>query len=480
MRKPMNQQFKKIDSQDIAFFRKVVGDAFVLTHPEALANYAKDETPDETLRHLPEVVVKPKTVEEIQKIMRYCFEKSIPVTPRGAGSGLSGGAIPAQGGVILSLERMNRILEIDRENFIVVVEPGVITNEINRKLKEFGLFYAGYPMSLETCQIGGNIAENAGGGKAVKYGVTGHYVRGLEIVTSWGEVLCFGGKTQKDVTGYDILHLLVGSEGTLAIVTKIYLRVLPRPRERAVLLCPFSSIEAALRTPWLIMGELGVVPAAIELMSRQSLEFAYQYCDSTYPFQEAPCHLLVEIDGQSEEEVFSVYRLIGEKLLAEGAQEVFVADESSSAEEIWKIRRAIPEAIHQTLPLEINEDVSLPLAALYDFVRFIERLSKENNLLAPFYGHLGDGNLHVTLAPLESTEWETLEPELRKKFYQEVKRLGGALTGEHGVGLKRKEYLPLFLGPAELRLLQKIKQVFDPKGILNPGKIFPEQVTPKE
>ncbi|MCD6156249.1 MAG: FAD-binding protein, partial [Candidatus Atribacteria bacterium] len=331
-------------------------------------------------------------------------------------------------------------------------------------------------MSLETCQIGGNIAENAGGGKAVKYGVTGHYVRGLEIVTSWGEVLHFGGKTQKDVTGYDILHLLVGSEGTLAIVTKIYLRVLPRSRERAVLLCPFSSIEAALKTPWLIMGKLGIVPTALELMSHQSLEFAYQYCESAYPFQEAPCHLLVEIDGQREEEVFNSYLLIGEKLLAEGAKEVFVADESSSAEEIWKIRRAIPEAIHQTLSLEINEDVSLPLTALHSFINFIEQLSRENDLLCPFYGHLGDGNLHVTLAPRKSEEWEILEPRLRKKFYQEVKKLGGVLTGEHGVGLKRRKYLPIFLGPSELRLLQTIKQVFDPKGILNPGKIFPEHL----
>lgn len=477
MKERINNPYKKIDDQDIAFFREVVGESFVLTHPEALVNYAKDETPDESLHHLPEAVVKPKEVKEIQKIMRYCFEKNIPVTPRGAGSGLSGGAIPAQSGIVLSLERMNRILEIDPENFIVVVEPGVITNEINRKLKGFGLFYAGYPMSLETCQIGGNIAENAGGGKAVKYGVTGHYVRGLEIVTSWGEVLHFGGKTQKDVTGYDILHLLVGSEGTLAIVTKIYLRVLPRPRERAVLLCPFSSIEAALKTPWLIMGELGIVPTALELMSHQSLEFAYRYCESAYPCQEAPCHLLVEIDGQGEEEVFNSYRLVGEKLLAEGAKEVFVADESSSAEEIWKIRRAIPEAIHQTLPLEINEDVSLPLTALHSFINFIEQLGRENDLLFPFYGHLGDGNLHVTLAPRKSEGWETLEPRLRKKFYQEVKRLGGALTGEHGVGLKRKKYLPIFLGPSELHLLQSIKQVFDPKGILNPGKIFPEDLT---
>ena len=467
-------QFKSIDNQDIQYFKTIVGDQFVLVDSEVLKNYSKDETPDETLRLLPEIVIKPKETSEIQLITQYCYDKYIAVTPRGAGSGLSGGSIPAYGGVLLSLERMNHILEIDTDNLIVVVEPGVITNDINRKLKGYGLFYAGYPMSLETCQIGGNVAENAGGGKAVKYGVTGNYVRGLEFVTASGELIHFGGKIYKDVSAYDIIHLMVGSEGTLGIITKIYLKVIPLPKERIVLLAPFDDVDQALQLPVVLLKEMAVLPTSLEFMNHESLDFTYKYCNRSYPFPEAKSHILVELDGNNEEEVFSLAEKIGNRLFEMRAKEVYMADNSVLIEEIWKMRRAVPEAIHLALPVEINEDISVPIQKIGNILFSIEELSQQYNLFSPVYGHIGDGNLHVTLAPKNREGWEKYEPIIRKAFYGKVKELGGVLSGEHGVGLKRKDYLSQFYSAEEITLMRNIKKAFDPRGILNPGKIFPD------
>jgi len=465
--------FKPIDDQDIQYFITIVGDQFVSGDPEVLKNYSKDETPDETLRLLPELVIKPKTTNEIQLLARYCFEKNIAITPRGAGSGLSGGAIPAYGGVVLSMERMNQILEIDIENLIVVVEPGVITNDINRQLKSYGLFYAGYPMSLETCQIGGNVAENAGGGKAVKYGVTGNYVRGLEFVTASGELIHFGGKIYKDVSAYDIIHLMVGSEGTLGIITKIYLKVIPLPKERIVLLAPFDDVNQALRLPVILLKEMAILPTSLEFMNHESLGFAYKYCNRSYPLPDAKSHILIEIDGDDEERVFSLSEKIGNRLFDVGAKEVYMADNSILIEEIWKMRRAVPEAIHLALPVEMNEDISLPILDIGNILLVIKDLSQQYHLFSPIYGHIGDGNLHVTLAPKRIEYWKKDEPTIRKMFYEKVKELGGVLSGEHGIGLKRRDYLSQFYSPEEIRLMRNIKKAFDPKGILNPGKIFP-------
>lgn len=468
------KQFKPIDNKDIQYFKTIVGEQFVSNDPEVLKNYSKDETPDETLRLLPEIVIKPTTSGEIQLITRYCFEKNIAITPRGAGSGLSGGSIPAYGGIVLSLERMNRILEIDIENLIIVVEPGVITNDINRRLKSYGLFYAGYPMSLETCQIGGNVAENAGGGKAVKYGVTGHYVRGVEFVTASGELVHFGGKIYKDVSAYDIVHLMVGSEGTLGIITKIYLKVIPLPKERIVLLAPFDAVDQALRLPVILLNEMAVLPTSLEFMNHESLEFTYKYCNRSYPFPEAKSHILVEIDGDDEERVFSLSEKIGNRLFDVGAKEVYMADDSVLIEEIWKMRRAVPEAIHLALPVEMNEDISVPIQKIGDVLFIIKELSQQYHLFSPVYGHIGDGNLHVTLAPKRNEDWKKNEPVIRKRFYGRVKELGGVLSGEHGVGLKRRDYLSQFYSREEINLMRNIKRAFDPKGILNPGKIFPD------
>jgi glycolate oxidase len=467
------QVFKKINAFDLDFFEDVVGKNFIYSDPEAISNYSKDETTDETLFSSPEVVIKPRTVEEIRKIMKYCYQNNIPVTPRGAGSGLSGGSIPIYGGVVLSFENMNKILEIDEKNMIVVVEPGVITNEINKKLKPYKLFYAGYPMSLETCQIGGNIAENAGGGKAVKYGVTSNYVRGIEFVTASGDLLCFGGKTHKDVSSYDIIHLIVGSEGTLGIVTKIFLKIIPLPKERTLLLAPFNDLSAALNLPTIIFCEMGLMPTSIEIMNRQSLQYAYELSKNSYPYPESPCHILVEIDDNYEESLYKLYTSIGKRMLKENALDVFVADNLLAIEEMWKIRRTIPEALFLFLPDAINEDISVPINRTKDLVDVIKDIGTKYNLVCPIYGHLGDGNLHVTLSPRDKDLWKDKIPKIIYELYKSVVTMGGCLSGEHGIGCKRKDYIPIFYSPEEISLLRKIKYVFDEKGILNPGKIFP-------
>lgn len=282
--------------------RQVVGESHVLySDPATMQDYAHDEVAGEEHAHMPEAVVKPRSAEEISQILKLANRERVPVTPRGAGSGLSCGAVPVHGGIVLSVERMNRILEIDRENMVAVVEPGVVTNDVNDAIEEYGLFYAGYPMSVELCFVGGNVAENAGGGRAIKYGVTGRYVLGLEVVLPTGEIVELGGRRVKDVTGYDLIHLMVGSEGTLGVFTKITLRLLPRPTARAVLLVPFSDTPAAIRAVPRVMTRGRIIPTSVEFMDRHSIEAAYDYTGERLPHPDVGAMLLIELDGTSEE-----------------------------------------------------------------------------------------------------------------------------------------------------------------------------------
>jgi len=267
---------------------------------------------------------------------------------------------------------------------------------------------------------------------------------------------------------------MVGSEGTLGIITKIYLKVIPLPKEIIVLLAPFDDVDQALRLPVVLLKEMAVLPTSLEFMNHESLDFTYKYCNRSYPFPEAKSHILVELDGNNEEEVFSLAEKIGNRLFEMRAKEVYMADNSVLIEEIWKMRRAVPEAIHLALPAEINEDISVPIQKIGNILFSIEELSQQYNLFSPVYGHIGDGNLHVTLAPKNREGWEKCEPIIRKTFYGKVKELGGVLSGEHGVGLKRKGYLSQFYSTEEITLMRNIKKAFDPRGILNPGKIFPD------
>lgn len=467
--------YTKVDAGIARELVSIVGEKnVVFGNAEALEGYAHDEVAEKAYHHMPEIVVKPAGADEIAAIMALANKHRIPVTPRGAGSGLSGGAIPVHGGIVLSVERMNRIIEIDRENMMVVVEPGVVTNEINEVLKPYGLFYAGYPMSLETCFIGGNVAENAGGGKAIKYGVTGRYVCGLEVVLPTGEIVTLGGKRIKDVTGYDLLHLMIGSEGTLGIFTRIILKLLPLPASRAGLLVLFPDIETAIAAVPKIMTGGKVIPTAMEFMDALSVETSCRYLNEKLPYEGAGAMLLIEVDGNNRTEVEDAYFAIGDMCTAAGASEVYVADNATTLERIWKIRRNIAEAFKVYSPVQSLEDIVVPVAAIPAAVRRIQAISEKYECPIPCYGHAGDGNLHATPVKnpaISNDEWHKRLEGILHEMYEATCELGGTISGEHGIGSKRLPYMPLVMSETELALLRRIKDAFDPNHVLNPGKV---------
>jgi glycolate oxidase len=462
--------------------RGIVGERHVIYGvPERMLDYAHDEVAGDEYAHLPEVVVKPVTAAEISEIVRLANRERIPVTPRGAGSGLSCGAVPVYGGILLSLERMNRILEIDAENMVVVVEPGVVTNDINEAVEPLGLFYAGYPMSLETCFIGGNVAENAGGGRAIKYGVTSRYVLGLEVVLPTGEIVQLGGKRVKDVTGYDLLHLMVGSEGTLGIFTRITLRLVPLPVARVVLLVPFADVPSAIAVVPQVVTQGRIIPCSVEFMDRLSIELTYEFLDERIPHPDTGAMLLIEVDGNSLEQVKADCDAIIDLCLELGALDVYVGDSPAAERRIWRPRQSMAEALKAVCPVQSLEDIVVPLARIPDLVRELERLSRAYDVLIPCYGHAGDGNLHATVVERPEAalaDWRAKLPSILTELYKAVAALGGTISGEHGVGAKRARYLPLVMDPALIALQRRLKQAFDPLNILNPGKIFspPDEV----
>ena len=441
---------------------------------ERLEPYAHDEAAGCATR-VPEAVVRPKSAEEISQLMKLANREKIPVTARGAGSGLSGGAVPIHGGIVLDCCRMNHILDVDKANMTVTVEPGVITSEINEMLRPHGLFYAGYPMSLETCTIGGNVAENAGGGKAVKYGVTGRYVLGLEMVSPTGDIVMLGGKLVKDVSGLNLLQLMIGSEGILGVFTKIILKLLPLPKASVDMLCLFNSIGEAIGAVPKIMTEGGVIPTAMEFMDKLSFQTACKYLNETLPCQDSGAMLLITIDGADAAQVEHDYDVIGEQCLKAGATQVYVADTKANSERIWRIRRSVAEAFKVFSPNQSLEDIVVPIASIPDMSAAIDRISKKYGVLIPCYGHAGDGNLHAT--PVMPPEWalekwqETL-PALLMDLYAETIALGGHISGEHGIGHKRKKYMLKLADKGFLTMMQAVKNGLDPNGILNPGKIF--------
>ncbi len=467
-------EYSRVTDTDIEHFRSIVGPrAMIHGDAEKLEPYSHDETAGARYSHMPEVVLRPESAEEISAILKYANERRIAVTPRGAGSGLSGGAVPVKGGIVVSFERMNRILEIDAANLTITVEPGVITNEINDAVAAHGLFYAGYPMSLETCFIGGNVAENAGGGKAIKYGVTGRYVYAIEAVLASGEIVSFGGKRVKDVTGYDLLHLLVGSEGTLAVFTRITLKLVPRTPVQVDLLVLFPDTDSAISAVPRVMVESGVMPTAIEYMDRLSVQTTCKYLNEKLNYSEAGAMLLITVDGHSEPEVTAAYDRVGALCMRCGAIEAYVADNPTTNERVWRIRRNIAEAFKVYSPVQSLEDIVVPFAQISDLMKSIQELSDRYSVLIPCYGHAGDGNMHATpVKPPEMDEntWEQTLEKILRRLYARTVELGGTISGEHGIGSKRREYLDIAIGQVERALMARIKQAFDPNGILNPGK----------
>ncbi len=473
---PASSPYNPVTPDVAEELRQIVGARYVIfADPEALQLFSHDEIPEAAYAHMPDALVRPRTAGEIAGIMKLANARHIPVTPRGAGSGLSGGAVPVCGGIVLLVDRMNSVLEIDRANMMITVEPGVVTNEINDLVKADGLFYAGYPMSLETCYIGGNVAENAGGGKAVKYGVTSRYVTGLEFVTPAGDIVSLGGKRIKDVTGYNLIQLLVGSEGTLGIFTKITLKLIPLPRASVDLLCLFRTAEEAISAVPKIMTLGGVIPTAIEFMDRTSVKAACEYLNESIPYQGAGAMLLITVDGSDEQQVEREYETIGRLCEASGAIEVYVADNHTTSERIWRVRRNIGEAFNLISRRQSGEDIVVPIAAIPQMVAKLEEFARRYGIMIPCFGHAGDGNLHARIVsnpdwPAE--KWQQVLPEILTELYTMTVALGGTISGEHGIGHKRKKYMHLALSPEAIGLMRAIKQAWDPNGVLNPGKMF--------
>jgi glycolate oxidase len=467
----MDTRYNPVTPAIVEALCRIVGDDGVLTTPEALAPYSHDETVG--LRAEPEVAVRVTLTEQVAAVLRLAQRERVPVTPRGAGYGLSGGAVPLCGGIVLSTERMTRILEIDRENLMVTVEPGVITGDLHRAVEAEGLFYPPDPASLDSCSIGGNVAEGAGGPRAVKYGTTRHYVCGLEAVMPSGEIMTWGGKLVKDVTGYNLIQLLVGSEGTLAVVTKIVLRLLPLPRLQVDLLVPFDDFQMAADTVSDIIAHR-ILPTAMEFMGQDSILAVERLLEKEVPYHDAAAHLLIQLDGNTRAAVEADMELVGDICLEHGAGDVLVAQDRPTRDRLWEARRMIIDALNAESPVNHMEDVVVPRARLHLLLRGIQEISARHGVRIVSFGHAGDGNVHVNVLKddLDDEVWVGAVPAITEEVYRLALSLGGAITGEHGVGATRPQYLPLAFDEAQIALMRHIRDVFDPNHILNPGKII--------
>lgn len=464
--------FNQVDAGIRKELIAIVGGQHVLSDREAMEPYSHDEVPE--LSAWPEIVVRAGSTDEVAAIMRLASNYFVPVTPRGGGYGLSGGAVPTHGGIVLSLERMNQIVEIDHQNLMVTVQPGVIVGDLHRAVEAEGFLYPPDPASLDSCTIGGNIAENAGGPRAVKYGVTKDYVCGLEVVLPSGEVIRLGGKLVKDVAGYNLMQLMVGSEGTLGIVTEIILRLVPLPKAQIDLLVPYEAFQQAADTVAAIIAE-AIVPTTIEFMEREVVKASERLLQKEVPFSDATAQLLIQLSGSSPEQLEDDLDRVGEICLDHGAVDVLVAQDRPTRERLWEARRMIIEALNHESPINHTEDVSVPRSEIPALLRGVHALADEIGVEALSFGHAGDGNVHVNLLKhdMSDEEWGDRVPRFQQALYDLAISLGGTITGEHGVGAIRRHHLAKILSEAELALMRGIKDVFDPAGILNPGKILP-------
>ncbi|MFO0581328.1 MAG: FAD-linked oxidase C-terminal domain-containing protein [Anaeromyxobacter sp.] len=440
----------------------------LLVEGDAVLPYGKDESDLGTFP--PEAVVLATSTDEVRAVLALATRHRVPVVPVGARSGKSGGALPLRGGIALSLERMNRILELSPEDLTARVEPGVVTGVLQAEVEKHGLFYPPDPNSLDMCSIGGNVAENAGGPRALKYGVTREYVLGLTAVLPTGEVVKVGKRTIKGVAGYDLTALLVGSEGTLAVVTEITLKLLPRPRHVATALVTFPSVDAAARAVSRVLTG-GVLPRCLELLDDVSIEAAARTSPLPIP-KGAGAALLVETDGNDEETVFAEIGRVAEAVQGDATGEVIVAQSEAQRRELWETRKYLSVNLRKVHPLKLSEDIAVPRSRIPDMIRAAKGIGVRLGLAVATYGHAGDGNLHCNvLFDREDERPRVLEAVAA--ILREAVALGGTITGEHGVGLAKRDFLELEQGPEVVTLERRLKALFDPAGILNPGKIFP-------
>jgi glycolate oxidase len=461
--------YQTLNHQDIEFLVDLCGADCVFHGKQIHEDYSRDEM--DGVRNYPDVVVEVTNTEQVASIMKYANSRRLPVTPRGQGTGLVGASVAINGGIMLSTVRLNRILELDEENLTLTVEPGVLLMEISKFVEEHDLFYPPDP-GEKSASIGGNINTNAGGMRAVKYGVTRDYVRGLEVVLPNGEIIQVGGKVVKNSSGYSLKDLIVGSEGTLGIVTKAILRLLPLPRKVISLLVPFDNLVTAIETVPLIIKSK-YIPTAIEYMERPVILNAEEFLGKVFPDHSSDAYLLLTFDGNSKEEVEKIYEQVAHVCLEAGALDVLISDTDERQVSIWSARGAFLEAIKASTT-EMDEcDVVVPRNRVAEFVLFTKQVERELNIRIAGFGHAGDGNLHLYVLKDELADdvYRKRLEDAFERLYAKAHELGGLVSGEHGIGFAKKEYLAASVGPATMDLLRGIKAAFDPNGILNPGKV---------
>jgi len=468
----------KITPDVRAAVASAVGAANVLSDADRIVDYGHDEFSLKEIARDPDLVVRPGTTEEVAAVLRIASTHGIPVTPRGGATGLCGGCVPFRGGIVLSLERMDRVLEIDADNQMAVTEAGVRLSDFAKAVEEGGLYFPPHPGD-ESAMMGGLVATNAGGSRAVKYGTIRNYVRGLELVTAAGEVLWLGGKLEKSSTGYNLMHLVIGSEGTLGVVTKVVLHLKAKPGIMRSLVVPFEELEPALETVPLIMKR-GIVPIAVEFLEIEPIVLTEEHIRKKWPTKLGKTHLLIILDAASDEEMDRLSQAVAEVCCEKGAIDVFIADTPAKQDEVLAIRSKIYDAI-KAGTVEIL-DIAVPRAEVAAHVRKVREIAARYGLWLPTFGHAADGNVHThimkaryengTMVPIAESEWRDKADPIRREIFEDCRARGGVISGEHGIGLVKKPYLPLVFDNRQIEIMRGIKRVFDPAGIMNPGKIF--------
>lgn len=458
---------KKISREAAAKLEKIVGSRNFTMNPADLALYSYDASNQPSK---PEAVIHPSTTEEVAQIMKVASAFEFPVTPRGAGAGFTGGSVPVRGGLVLTTKRMNRIIEIIPDDLIAITEPGVITEDLQREVERYGLFYPPDPASKEFSTIGGNVAESAGGPRAFKYGVTSHYLLGLEAVLPDGTVITTGSKTIKNVVGYNLTSLIAGSEGTLAIITSITLRLIPKPPFTKTIQLLFADVESAAKTISSIIASK-IVPTTMEIMDDYCIDLANKYASAKLP-DGVHSAIIIECDGEEYEvakEIEKIIAIAGK----EGCKRALAAGDSEEAEKLWKVRRSLSPIIARLWDVKVNEDIVVPRSRIPDAMRFIKHLQKKYRLDIPTFGHAGDGNLHVNIMYNKGDIGaDQRAKDTARELFEFVVSIDGSISGEHGIGITKAPFLKIELSDEEIALLKRVKAAFDPKGILNPGKIF--------
>lgn len=461
--------YHKLSLEDIQVLREIVGEDNVLCGSDISPDYAHDELGG--VEKMPDVLVRVHTTEEVSNIMKFAWEHTIPVTVRGSGTGLVGSAVPLEGGILLETTQMNRIIELDPNTLTVTVQPGVLLMELAAFAEENDFLYPPDP-GEKSATIGGNISTNAGGMRAVKYGVTRDYVRELTVVMPNGEILVLGGKVAKNSSGYSLKDLVIGSEGTLCIITEAVLKLIPLPKVSVSLLVPFADMKTAIEAVPKIMRSK-VTPTAIEYMSRDTILFSESYLGKKFPDTKNDAYILLTFDGNTDEQVETEMKLVAELCLQIGALDAYIVDTEERKKAVWSARGAFLEAIKASTP-EMDEcDVVVPVDRVDEFIKFTHELAEKMNVRIPSFGHAGDGNLHIYVCrdSLEKEAWERVLSQCFDQMYQKAKELGGLVSGEHGIGFAKKQYLKDLYGKTPIALMQAIKKSFDEKCILNPGKI---------